>query len=210
MSKKVILFQGDSVTDCGRSRETAEPNRDLGSGYAAMAASRLLADHFTEEYSCFNRGISGNRVVDLYARWKIDALNLRPDVLSILIGVNDTWHEFICQNGVEVPRYKEFYRMLIEWTKKSLPKTQIVLCEPFVLPAGAVAPEWLPEMAERAAVVRQLAEEYNLHFVPMQQVLTEAARHVQPEKLLSDGVHPTLLGHQLLADAWLKATEDLF
>lgn len=210
MSKKVILFQGDSVTDCGRSREECNPNAHLGDGYPALAAARLLADHPADDYQCFNRGVSGNRIVDLYARWKIDALNLRPDVLSILIGVNDTWHEFGWQNGVEVPRYRDFYRMLLDWTKRELPKIRIVLCEPFILPFGAVGPGWAEEMAARSAVVRDLADEYHLHFVPMQQILTEAAKRAPQEKLLVDGVHPTLQGHQLLADAWLRTTADLF
>ena len=90
---KVILFQGDSVTDCGRSRENVF-NGGLGSGYPTLIGARILADHLGEGYQIYNRGISGNRVVDLYARWKCDAIVLRPDIISILIGVNDTWHEY--------------------------------------------------------------------------------------------------------------------
>ena len=106
---KLILFQGDSVTDCGRT-SSGDPDGNLGVGYPYFITARLWADRLGEEIETVNRGISGNRVVDLYARWKIDALNLNPDVLSILIGVNDTWHEFMYRNGVEVPRYVGFYR----------------------------------------------------------------------------------------------------
>lgn len=175
-----------------------------------MIAARLLADHLDKELNVYNRGISGNRVVDLYARWKCDTLNLNPAVLSILIGVNDSWHEYSNRNGVEVPRYAQFYRMLLDWTLEKLPETKLVLCEPFVLEFGFITPEWVAEMKERQEVVRGLAAEYGAVFVPLQQMLIEAAKKAgAPEKILGDGVHPTLLGHQLIADAWLKAACNL-
>ncbi len=207
MTQKIVLFQGDSITDCGRSRETEDPNVGLGSGYPSLVAGRLLADYITSDIRVFNRGISGNRVVDLYARWKRDALNLNPDVLSILIGVNDTWHEFNfgTPNGVEPPRYAQFYRMLVDWTLEKLPNIKLVLCEPFVLETGAVKPNWLPEMRERQKIVRNLASEYNLVFIPLQERLNEAASKAgAPDRILRDGVHPTLLGHQVIADAWIE------
>ena len=114
MKNQVILFQGDSITDCGRSREANVPNTGLGGGYPFMAAAHLLCAKAEDGLKFFNRGISGNRIVDLYARWKIDGLNLNPDVISILIGVNDTWHAFGSNNGVEVPRFEQFYRMLLD------------------------------------------------------------------------------------------------
>jgi len=204
MSKR-ILFQGDSITDCGRTG-SANPAESLGMGYPFFIAARLRADRLGEEIDVVNRGISGHRVVDLYARWKVDTLNLKPDVLSILIGVNDTWHEFSSQNGVEVPRYAEFYRKLIDWTKEALPNCRLILCEPFVLETGVVTPEWVTEINQRRAVVKALADEYKTVFVPFQSVLSEAAKKAgNPAKLLGDGVHPTPCGHQLMADAWLKA-----
>jgi len=204
MSKR-ILFQGDSITDCGRTG-SANPAESLGAGYPFFIAARLRADRLGEEIDVMNRGISGHRIVDLYARWKADTLNLTPDVLSILIGVNDTWHEFASRNGVEVPRYAEFYRKLIDWTKETLPACRLVLCEPFVLETGVVTPEWVAEIDQRRAVVKSLAAEYRTVFVPFQSVLAEAAKKAgNPAKLLGDGVHPTPCGHQLMADAWLKA-----
>lgn len=202
---KRILFQGDSITDCGRTG-SGNPAESLGMGYPFFIAARLRADRLGEEIDVVNRGISGHRVVDLYARWKVDTLNLKPDVLSILIGVNDTWHEFASQNGVEVPRYAEFYRKLIDWTRETLPGCRLVLCEPFVLETGVVTPEWVIEINQRRAVVKALADEYKTVFVPFQGVLSEAAKKAgNPAKLLGDGVHPTPCGHQLMADAWLKA-----
>lgn len=206
MEKKTIVFQGDSITDCGRSREANLPQgAGLGAGYPTLIAARLLCDKPEVDWNFINTGISGNRVVDLYARWKIDTLNRQPDILSILIGVNDTWHEFHSHNGVEVPRYARIYRELLEWTKAELPNVQLVIMEPYVHPFGAVTPEWLPEMAERAKVARQLATDFNAIFIPCQTLLDEALKRAPQEHWTRDGVHPAIAGHQLFADAWLKA-----
>ena len=211
MTKTTILFQGDSITDCGRAAcgGAGFDSKGLGPGYPGMIAARLACDRPGVEWDFINRGISGNRVVDLYARWKIDALNLKPDFLSILIGVNDTWHEFGSPNGVEIPRYERFYRELIEWTQRELPSVKLVLLEPFVLCFGAVSDPWLPEIAERARIVRTLAEEYSALFVPLQDLFSEAAKKAPPSHWLVDGVHPTAAGHQLIADAWLRAVSPL-
>lgn len=204
-----ILFQGDSITDCGRSRDVLPPNIGLGQGYAQMITGRLLCDNPAKKIEVLNRGISGNRVVDLYARWKIDALNLKPNILSILVGVNDTWHEFGSQNGVEVPRYEEIYRMLLKWTNKELPKTNIILCEPFVLQCGAVGKDWVPEINARRKVVVKLAKEFNTIFVPLQAAFDKAAKQAPAEYWLADGVHPTYAGHTLITDMWIKAASHL-
>ena len=208
---KRILFQGDSITDASRNREALpESNNGFGAGYPGLVAARIFGDHLGNEYNVINRGISGNRVVDLYARWKVDCLNLKPDVLSILIGVNDTWHEKGHQNGVEVDRYKLIFDMLLDWTVKTLPEIKLVLMEPFVLEHGAVTADWLPEIAARGAVVKELAAKYNAIFIPCQQILNDAAAKAgSGELILRDGVHPTLMGHQVLADAWLKYAASL-
>lgn len=204
-----ILFQGDSITDCGRSREVKVPNSQLGQGYVQFIAGRILCDNPDRKVEIYNRGISGNRVVDLYARWKIDALNLKPDVISILIGVNDTWHEFGSQNGVEVPRYEQIYRMLLEWTVKELPNVKLILCEPFVLQCGAVGENWVPEMNRRRKVVASLSKEFNTVFVPFQSAIDRAAKLAPPEYWLTDGVHPSCAGHTLLSDVWLESTSEV-
>lgn len=207
MAKKfTILFQGDSITDCGRSRENPDPafGAGLGSGYASMVAASLLCDRPEVNWNFYNRGISGNRIVDLYARWKVDALNLKPDLISILIGVNDTWHEFGSKNGVEVPRYEEFYRMLLTWTKEALPKTRIMLLEPFVLQFGAVGKDWVPEINARRKAVKKIAADFKTDFIPVQEIMDKASKKAAPEHWLTDGVHPRPAGHKLIADAWLK------
>ena len=202
-----ILFQGDSITDVGRSREDAAANSSgaLGRGYPLLVASQLLHEQAEDDLEFYNRGNSGNRVVDLYARWKVDAINLAPDLISILIGVNDTWHEFGSRNGVGVERYETIYRMLLEYTKQRLPAVKLVLCEPFVFQHGAVSKEWLPEIEGRRAVVRKLADEFKACFVPFQTALNQALDKAEPTYWTADGVHPTAAGHNVLKDAWLKA-----
>ncbi|MFA6929402.1 MAG: SGNH/GDSL hydrolase family protein [Lentisphaeria bacterium] len=215
MKNQVIMFQGDSITDVGRAREVEtdkRPNVQLGAGYPSLVAARLLRDRAKETLQFHNRGISGNRVVDLYARWKRDTLNYQPDILSILIGVNDTWHEQVKDNpnGVEVPRYAKIYRELLQWTRTVLPNVKLVLMEPFVLHFGAVQDHWLPEMQERSAIVAELSHDFQTVFIPCQKIMDDACQVMPKEYWLADGVHPTLAGHQLLADAWVATCQDLF
>lgn len=209
MKNQVILFQGDSITDCFRSRDSNEPRTIFGAGYVHLCATHLLCARPGDNLTIHNRGISGNRVVDLYARWKCDALNLNPDIVSILIGVNDTWHGFNYNNGVEVPRYEQFYRLLLEWTLEARPGVGLVLCEPFVFVGGAVAASWVPEMNERRDVVRRLAAEFKTIFIPYQEIFDKALEQAPWHYWLPDGVHPSLAGHQLMAKAWLNATAGL-
>ena len=206
----VILFQGDSITDAGRNRElSVEPNKGMGAGYPALVCSYLRCHDAAKDWQIYNRGISGNRVVDLYARWKIDALNLRPDILSILIGVNDTWHEKSRQNGVEPQRYETIYRMLLEWTRQELPEVKLVLLEPFVFLSEVVDNSWLDEIEARRKITRKLSDEFGTIFIPTQSILDAALKDAPTGYWLGDGVHPTLAGHQLIAEAWLKATEKI-
>jgi acyl-CoA thioesterase I len=203
---KVILFQGDSITDTGRNRDIALPNHGaaLGSGYANHIAATLLHRHPSAKLQFYNRGISGNRVVDLYARWRSDAINLKPTAISILIGVNDTWHGFGSNNGVEVERYAQVYRMLLEYTRQQLPTVQFILCEPFVLPCGVVQPAWQAEMRARQEVVKTLASEFDAYFVPFQSQFDRVVNMPTPEYWAGDGVHPSPAGHHLMAECWLQ------
>lgn len=215
MNKKVILFQGDSITDCGRSREN-DSNR--GVGYPLMVSAVLGAEN-PYGYEFYNRGISGNRVVDLYARIKIDMINLKPDYMSILIGINDVWHEHARQNGVSAEKFERMYGLLIEELKEALPELKIMILEPFVLPGSAtVSTEEFPdrweyfaaETALRAAAAKRIAEKYGLTFVPLQEMFDKANADA-PEMgyWLADGVHPTSAGHELIKRAWLKAFETI-
>jgi lysophospholipase L1-like esterase len=201
-----ILFQGDSITDADRQRDNTAPNSPfaLGSGYVNHIASHLLMTRPADSIKFLNRGISGNRIVDLYSRWKSDAINLKPDVISILIGVNDTWHEFNDKNGVEPERFRQVYRMMLEYTKEKLPDVQLVLCEPFVLKCGVVGKAWIAEMDQRREIVRKLATDFSAVFVPFQAEFDTAEKSAPALYWLMDGVHPTPAGHQRMADCWMK------
>jgi lysophospholipase L1-like esterase len=205
----IILFQGDSITDAGRSywHTDANQNAALGTGYAQMVAAQLLEEHPEQGWQFYNRGVSGNRVPDMQARWGRDALALKPDWISILIGVNDTWHGITMGAGVGVMEYEDRYRQVLGMTVKRLPEVRLVLCEPFVLVWGAVTEDWLGEIAQRQAVVRLLAEEFGAVFVPFQAAMDAAAQERPSAHWLSDGVHPTPAGHQLMAGIWLASVD---
>ena len=207
---KTILFQGDSITDCQRIRESnINMPAHLGYGYPNLISGKLLFDHAGEDYQCINQGISGNRVVDLYARWKIDALNFKPDIISILIGVNDVWHEASRQNGVEADRFEMVYRMLLEWTKKVLPDVKFVIMEPFCLPSDVVCESFMPEVKLRAAAAKKVAADFGAIFLPLQDKFDAATQLAPANYWLADGVHPTAAGHRLIANAWMEAAKPL-
>lgn len=198
-----ILFQGDSITDAGRNRES---DHNRGDGYATLVSARLGFEH-PGKYEFINRGISGNRVVDLVGRLKRDIVHLKPDVMSILIGVNDVWHEFEVQNGVDAELYEKLYDLLIEEVKRELPHLRIMIMEPFLLKGEATSEKWDEfrcEVELRAAAAKRVAEKHGLEFIPLQE-LFDAAREKAPESYwLIDGVHPSAMGHELIAREWIK------
>ena len=203
-----ILFQGDSITDAARSNESGCKHA-MGQGYALLAAARLAAK-YPGEIEYLNFGVSGDRVVDIYARIKRDCWNHKPDLVSFLFGVNDVGHEFSEGNGVDHDRAVKVTRMLIEDTQKALPGVQIMLLEPFVVKGSSTERWWEAydrEVRARAAAAKQLAEEYGLVFVPLQDKLDAACKLCDPNYWIWDGVHPTIAAHQLIADAWVEAFE---
>jgi len=204
---KTFLFQGDSITDAGRSREN-----DIlrGFGYPTLVSAELLLDR-PGEFNFINRGISGNRVVDLYARIKKDFINLKPDYLSILIGVNDVWHEYAAEpNGVSDERYFKVYDLLIEELRAELPDTKIYILEPFVLKGKGTEEHWEEfdrEIRLRAGSARRIAEKYGLTFIPLQEKFDAMCEKCEVSYWLWDGVHPTAAGHELIARALVEAVK---
>lgn len=201
-----ILFQGDSITDGNRGRN-ADPNHILGHGYAFIIAARY-GDILAERNLTFlNRGISGNTVADLAARWQKDTLDLKPDVLSILIGINDLGR------GVTVETFEQQYDALLEQTTKAMPNMRLVLCEPFGLPVGRYKDNWeqfRAELVKRQSVVAKLAVKYRAPVVPFQKAFDDACRRAPAEHWIWDGIHPTYSGHQIMADAWVRAVEEWY
>ena len=206
-----ILFQGDSITDCYRVKEGDALDLRMGMGYAMLCQAELMCQE-PNKYEVMNRGISGNRINDLYARIKKDIINLKPDVMSILIGVNDVWHEFGEQNGVDADKYFKIYSMLIEEVKEALPDIKIMILEPFCLKErgnDAYWDEFKVEVAKRGEMAKKVAEKFNLPFIPLQGKFDEAAKLAPNAYWLVDGVHPTAAGHFLIKNEWIKAFKNL-
>ena len=206
-----VMFQGDSITDAGRNANSGSLI-PIGQGYAMIAAAYIGAK-YPGEFEFVNRGVSGNRIVDLYARIKGDGWNDSPAVLSVLIGVNDVWHGLDWNNGVNPRRFRNIYRMLIEDTLIESPNTKMLIMEPFVLKGTANEAKWdrfEPMVYENAAIAKEVAAEFGQVFLPLQEVFNKACG-VQPASYwLGDGVHPTVAGHQLIANEWIKCFEENF
>lgn len=204
---KVILFQGDSITDGNRGRNE-DPNHIMGHGYAFSIASRWGAEFPEKGLRFINKGISGNKIVDLAARWQQDTLDLKPDVLSILVGVNDSSSVvFDWEPVISVEQYKKQYQSLLKQTREEFPELVLVLCEPFILPVGKVKENWAtyqPDMARRQEVVENLALQYDAVFVGLQEVFDLACEKAPAEYWMWDGIHPTVAGHELVAREWIR------
>jgi lysophospholipase L1-like esterase len=200
-----FLFQGDSITDGNRTRNN-DWNHVMGHGYQFIIASKLWYDFPKKAFHFFNRGISGNKVTDLAARWQKDTLDIKPDVLSILIGINDA-STFIGGNkDFTAENYEAGYRSLLQQTKEQLPNVQFILCEPFILPVGKVKDKWddySNELKKRRESVLKLSREFNAVFVPFQSAFNKALSKAPAEYWIWDGIHPMPAGHELMAREWL-------
>ena len=197
------LFQGDSITDGGRVRE---PGQHLGGSYAFLTGAMYQRRHLEAGVRFLNRGISGNRIVDLEARWTKDCVDLQPDSLSILIGINDTWRRYDQNQPTSAEDFAAGYRRLLDRTARET-KARIMLLEPFLLPVFEHQQAWWEDLRPKQAVVRQLAVDYGLPFIPLQEVFDEAARTSGMATWAADGVHPTPAGHLLIAEQLLPQLE---
>lgn len=201
-----ILITGDSITDMNRHRDAVDHPYSFGMGYPFFVEGEL-STKFPNKYQVLNRGISGNRIVDLYARINIDCWKIQPDLITILIGVNDVWHGFAHNNGVDLDRYERVYRMFIEDTRKVMPDVKFMLLEPFFL-KGTKTEQNLDEFSavyDYAKVVEKIANYYGLVFVPLQERFNELAKQTDASYYLFDGIHPTVAGAKIISEEWLKA-----
>ncbi len=208
----VVVFQGDSITDAGRDREHTAPNgqRGLGPGYVLLAAAELLGALPEKNLRCYNRGISGNKVFQLAIRWEEDCIQLQPDILSILIGVNDFWHALTHGYDGTSETYEQDFRALLDRTKEVLPDVQLIIGEPFALPEGSAVDEsWFPTFRRYQEAARNIASDYKATFIEYQSVFNEASRHAPQTYWSADGVHPSTAGCYLMARAWLRTLQSM-
>lgn len=231
---KTILFQGDSITDCSRFRGATDKKQSttafftdgklfkkvtaLGEGYPAMVSAELESK-YPGRYKFYNRGVGGDRIPDVYARIVRDIINLKPDYMSLLVGVNDVWHAFdFGNNGTGKERFEKVYDMLLQELFTEFPKLKIIIMGPYVLPGSASEDrpdqpdrfrEFTSGVAEMASIARKLSEKYGCAFIDLQSVLDEAIRTVPVKELTGDGVHPTAKGHEIIKAQWLKAFSEI-
>ena len=207
MSSYKILFQGDSITDSGRmiAPTAGFPDHGLGPGYPSIVTGKLQLAYPQMEFENSNRGISGNNIYHLYSRWRRETLDLAPDMLSLLIGINDSSLETrTIGYGKDPLSFGEVYRALLAWCRKVDPDIRFVLLEPFLLPANEEHFTWLPALKDRQAELREIAREFDAVFIDLQRIFDEACQVKPREFWTADGVHPSLPGHHLIANAWCE------
>jgi lysophospholipase L1-like esterase len=195
--KRPVLFIGDSVTDAGR--------RDDESGHLGDGYVRIIAEHIPGR-EVINLGIGGDRVIDLRQRWQEDVIDQNPEVLSVYVGINDTWRRYDSDDPTSAASFESDYRGMLEQAVDEL-SPQLVLIEPFVLPVTEGQKRWHEDLDEKRAIVGHLAADFGAAFVPLQLLLNAAAKQHGAGALAEDGVHPTALGHRMIADAWLAAAQ---
>lgn len=196
----VVLFQGDSITDAGRRDDEA----GLGRGYAFLTAAYFLGTRPELSLSFLNRGISGDRSKDLLSRWEEDCLSLKPDVLSLLIGVNNTWRRYDADDPTPANVFKKEYETIL---KQSTDATDaaLVICEPFLLHVNDEVKKMREDLDPKREICRELAEKYKTVFVPFDSLFQDACNRTEPSYWSADGVHPTIAGHAFMANEWIKA-----
>ncbi len=211
---KTILFQGDSITDCDRNRQDFF---NMGFGYANLTKGALGFEN-PNEYQYVNRGVSGDRIVDLYARIKCDFININPDYASIFVGVNDAWHEISGRNGVDTEKFEKIYSMYLDEIYDACPNVKIFLIAPYVLEGSATCgtedmpdryERFVHDVGEKAQAVKRIAEKYNLPLVELQPAFDEACKKAPADYWTLDGVHPTVCGHELIKRLWLETFEKI-
>jgi lysophospholipase L1-like esterase len=230
---KTILFQGDSITDCHRFRKATDKKQNsfaffkdgkllkkitaLGDGYPAMVSAELESK-FPGKYKYINKGVSGDRIPDVYSRIVQDIINIKPDYMSLLVGVNDVWRSFDSGCGTGKERFEKIYDILLDEIFTEFPDLKIIIMGPYVLPGPASdnTPEqpdrfreFTTAVAEMSDIAKKLAEKYSCTFIDLQAVLDEAIETVPVKELSGDGVHPTAKGHEVIRNEWLKAFEKI-
>lgn len=224
-----VLFIGDSITDgnwgnsCGMptssdERSQWDMNHIYGSGYMYLCATHYQGNYPEREYEFFNRGISGNTLADLQARWQKDVLEINPDVLSVLIGTNDV-SQFLDKDqddaSFDFDKWEATYRQLLSEARKQNPDLKLVICAPFVANTGNMrkSDNYLIRKAMIAQcdiIAKQIAEDYQAVYVPFNELFAQLMQEQPTSKdtyWIWDGIHPTPAGHKRMADMWVEAAD---
>lgn len=208
-----ILFQGDSITDGGRRKDRyyANDSGGMGGGYVSMLVGELLKSYPSQGFKIYNRGISGHKVFQLADRWNEDCLQLQPDVLSLMIGVNDFWHTLTHNYKGTIDVYKNDLIALLDKTMQSNPDLKIIIGEPFAVKGGSAVSDFFDgKFDEYRYASKEVAEKFGAAFLPYHHVFEEAATIGGPAHWCPDGVHPSLAGCALMADVWMEAFKNLW
>ncbi len=203
----IILFQGDSITDARRKKDDTSANSPaaLGTSYPFLATAELLYRYPAKNPSCYNKGVSGNKVYQLAERWQTDCLDLKPTVLSILVGVNDFWHTLVNGYKGTIQTYRDDYKALLDRTKQALPDVKLIIGEPYaVTGVKSVDDKWYPAFNDYRQAAREIATSFGAAFIPYQEIFDKAKERAPGSYWTIDGVHPSLAGARLMAEAWLQ------
>ncbi|PTQ94148.1 lysophospholipase L1-like esterase [Mucilaginibacter yixingensis] len=206
----VVLFQGDSITDAGRGKKDTGANNAalMGNGYAFYAGATLLNEHTNKKLQIYNKGISGNKVYQLADRWDAECITLKPNVLSILVGVNDFWHTITSGYTGTIETYRTDYKKLLDRTKQALPDVKLIIGEPYALRGiKSVTDAWYPKFDEFRVAAKELADQFDAAFIPYQSIYDKATEKAPGSYWTADGVHPTMAGAALMAEAWLQTVK---
>jgi acyl-CoA thioesterase I len=203
VTTRPIVFIGDSITDAGRRQDPEK----LGGGYVRLIADRLAARG--DSRPIINSGVGGDRIGDLRERWERDVLDQHPGTLSVYVGVNDTWRRYETNEPTSAEHFESVYRSMLD-EARALWQPRIVLVEPFVVPVTEAQQRWgVEDLDEKREVVASLATEFAAAFVPLNTIMSIAAKGEGAASLAADGVHPTAVGNELIAEAWLAAEGSL-
>ncbi|MFA6877230.1 MAG: SGNH/GDSL hydrolase family protein [Parabacteroides sp.] len=222
-----VVYIGDSITDSNwarmdgkssaeRKAKEWDKNHILGSGYVYFCASYYMGKYPEKEYEFFNRGISGNTLSDLEKRWQSDVIEIKPDVLSVLIGTNDIGRYLggKTQNPFDFALWEKTYRKLLDQALQSNPNMKFILCSPFAEPIGNTNNEMYPQRIEMintcASIIAHIAKDYKAVYLPynkMFDVLIKQHPTSQNTYWIWDGIHPTPAGHNRMATLWIKQVD---
>jgi lysophospholipase L1-like esterase len=196
-----IVFQGDSITDCGRREPAHAP---YGRGYVSIVATWLIARYPELNLNIINRGISGNRTKDLLNRWDNDCLQIKPDILSVLIGINDVAFRYTASDPTPLNAFEATYDTMLKQARNAC-NPKLVICEPFLLAHPEGIDVWREDLDPKIQAVRELARRYNAIYVPLDGAFAAASTRAAPSFWAEDGVHPMPQAHALIAQTWMQA-----